>query len=74
MRVREDGTLGVIGVGTYRAIAKLSGLDHRYVSQTLQGKVNPSLRVLEAISKAVGIDMNGLLEYIKVNREESKAA
>lgn len=64
LTLRNDNTLGIIGPGCYRAIASLSGLNHRYVSQVLQGKSNPTSNVLDKIAKVVGVDVSWLVEYI----------
>lgn len=65
LTLRIDGTLGIIGPGTYRAIAQLAGLNHRYVSQVLQGKSNPTSSVLERIAQVVGVEIGWLVDYIK---------
>lgn len=70
LTLRTDGTLGIIGPGCYRAIAQLAGLNHRYVSQVLQGKSNPTSSVLERIARVVGVDVGWLLDYINGQKRE----
>lgn len=69
LTLRLDGTLGIIGPGTYRAIAQLAGLNHRYVSQVLQGKSNPTSSVLERIAQVVGVEIGWLVDYIKGQKQ-----
>jgi hypothetical protein len=64
LTLRADGTLGIIGPGCYRAIATLAKLNHRYVSQVLQGKSNPTSNVLSKIAAVVGVDVGWLVDYI----------
>lgn len=64
LTLKSDGTLGIIGPGTYRAIAQLAKLNHRYVSQVLQGKSNPTSNTLDKIARVVGVDVGWLLDYI----------
>lgn len=68
LTLRDDGTLGMIGPGCYRAIAGLTGLNHRYVSMVLQGRSNPTMSTMERISKVVGVDVRWLMNYIDSNR------
>lgn len=70
LTLRLDGTLGIIGPGCYRAIATLAGLNHRYVSQVLQGKSNPTSNVLDKIARVVGVDVGWLMDYIKEQKKE----
>lgn len=70
LTLRLDGTLGIIGPGCYRAIASLAGLNHRYVSQVLQGKSNPTSNVLDKIAKVVGVDTGWLMDYINGQKED----
>lgn len=70
LTLRVDGTLGIIGPGCYRAIAQLANLNHRYVSQVLQGKSNPTQRVLDKIAQVVGVDVGWLLDYIRGQKGE----
>lgn len=72
LTLRTDGTLGIIGPGCYRAIAQLARLNHRYVSQVLQGKSNPTSNVLERIARVVGVDVGWLLDYINGQKKESR--
>lgn len=71
LTLRDDNTIGIIGPGTYRAIASLAGLNHRYVSQVLQGKSNPTQRVLDKIAQVVGVDVGWLLRYIDEKKTEN---
>lgn len=71
LTLRLDGTLGIIGPGCYRAIASLAGLNHRYVSQVLQGKSNPTSNVLDKIAKVVGVDTGWLMDYINGQKSDN---
>ena len=71
LTLRDDGTIGIIGPGTYRAIASLAGLNHRYVSQVLQGKSNPTQRVLDKIAQVVGVDVSWLINYIDAKKRRA---
>lgn len=70
LTLRLDGTLGIIGPGCYRAIASLAHLNHRYVSQVLQGRSNPTSNVLDKIARVVGVDTGWLIDYINGQKEE----
>lgn len=70
LTLRSDGTIGIIGPGCYRAIASLAKLNHRYVSQVLQGKSNPTSNVLDKIAKVVGVEVGWLMDYIKGQKTE----
>lgn len=70
LTLRLDGTLGIIGPGCYRAIAQLAGLNHRYVSQVLQGKSNPTSNVLDKIARVVGVDVGWLVDYIREQKKD----
>jgi hypothetical protein len=72
LTLNNQGKLGIIGPGTYRAIASLCSLNHRYVSQVLQGKANPSLEVLDGIATVVGTDVGWLVDYISGQREANR--
>lgn len=74
LTLREDRTLGMIGPGCYRAIAGLTGLNHRYVSMVLQGRSNPTMSTMERISKVVGVDVRWLMNYIDEQKEEKNGS
>lgn len=69
--LRSDGTLGVIGPGTYHAIGKMIGVSHRTVSRVLRGDVGASMDMISRIAKAVGIGREELLQYIEAQTQEA---